>query len=56
VTGVVEVRLQLANPQRGIDRHRDDPRANRAQKADHEVFVGREDECDAVALLETERL
>ena len=42
--------------ERRVDRHRDDPGADRAEEAEDEVVVGREDERDAVALAQAERL
>ena len=56
VPGVVEVRLELPEGHRRVDGRGDDAGADRAQKAEDEVVVVREDERDAVALAQAERL
>jgi hypothetical protein len=56
VSRVVEIGLELPETDRWIDGHGDDARPERAEEAEDEVFVRRQDERDAVALTEAERL
>ncbi len=56
VARVVEVGLQLAEGHRRVDRGRDDAGADGAEKAKDEVVVVGQDERDAIALAQAERL
>src|SRR5439155_18023669 len=55
-TRVIEVRLELAEAERRIDRHRDDAGANGAEETENEVFVLREDESDSIPFAQADRL
>jgi hypothetical protein len=56
VQRVVEVARELAEAGGRVDRHRDDAGAQGAEEREHEVGVVGQDERDAVALLQAERL
>ena len=56
VARVVEVALELAEAERRVDGHGDDARADGAEEGEDEVVVVGQDERDAVALAEAERL
>jgi len=56
VARALEPPAELAEPERRVHRHRDEPRPHRAEEGEDEIVALREDERDAVAFSETERL